>query len=69
MKQARYVPVEKLLSATNGSIYRLAVLVAKRAMQLADGEKALVDKEEDKLLDSALLEIAEKKIKGKFKKR
>ncbi|MCF7916357.1 MAG: DNA-directed RNA polymerase subunit omega [Candidatus Omnitrophica bacterium] len=66
-----YIPRERLLGATNGSIYKLAVLAAKRAMILAEGEKPLVEKHTEKLLDLSLAEIEGKKIgeaKGKKKK-
>ncbi len=67
----KYIPREKLLGATEGSIYKLAVLAAKRAMMLAEGEKPLVEKKTEKLLDLALEEIEKKQIKvskGKKKK-
>lgn len=69
-----YIPREKLLGATKGSIYKLAVLAAKRAMVLAEGEKPLVEKHTEKLLDLALGEIEgewireAKRKKGKAKK-
>jgi DNA-directed RNA polymerase omega subunit len=66
-----YIPREKLLGATGGSIYKLTVLASKRAMMLAGGEKALVERKTEKLLDIALEEIEKKKIeefKGKKKK-
>ncbi|MCF7870656.1 MAG: DNA-directed RNA polymerase subunit omega [Candidatus Omnitrophica bacterium] len=67
-----YIPREKLLGATNGSIYKLTALAAKRAMLLAGGEKSLVEKRTEKLLDIALEEIAQKKIaepRGEKKKK
>jgi len=69
MTNEEYVPVEKLLGASNGSIYKLTVLAAKRAMELANGEKSLVDKPSERPLDGALQEIAEKKISVKGKKK
>jgi len=69
MIKAEYLPLEKLLDASNGSVYKLTVLVAKRGMQLADGAKPLVENPEDKFLDSALKEIAEKKIRASSKKK
>ena len=60
-----YFPTEQLLKASEGSVYKLAMLAAKRALQLADGEKPLVESKDEKLLDIALLEIAEEKIKVK----
>ena len=64
-----YLPLEKLLGASNGSIYKLTVLAAKRALQLADGDKVLVEKAGERLLDSALTEIAQGKIKARSKGR
>ena len=64
----KYVPAEKLLGSSEGSIYKLAILAAKRATQLADGEKPLVDKGEGKFLDCALEEIIQNRIKVKIKK-
>lgn len=58
-----YIPLEKLLNASKGSVYKLTILAAKRAFQLADGEKPLVEKTDEKPLDNALKEIAERKIK------
>jgi DNA-directed RNA polymerase omega subunit len=66
-----YIPRERLLGATGGSIYKLTVLASKRAMMLAEGEKPLVERKTEKLLDIALEEIEKKKIKefkGKKKK-
>ena len=68
MKKDGYVPVENLLAASQGSIYRLAVLAARRAMQLADGEKPLIEKPGERLLDNSLREISEGRIKAKLKK-
>ncbi len=59
---AKHIHLEKLIGAGNGSIYKLTILAAKRALQLADGDKPLVDKPADKVLDTALKEIAEGKI-------
>lgn len=62
-----YMPVERLLEASQGSIYRLAVLAAKRAVELADGDKVLIEKPVERMLDNAIQEIAEKKVKAKVK--
>lgn len=64
MKQT-HIPVEELLPASRGSIYKLTVLAAKRALHLADGEKALVEKPSEKALANALREIHEGKIRVK----
>lgn len=59
------IPLEKLLKASNGSIYKVTILAAKRAISLADGEKTLVEKPSEKVLDNALREIKNGKIKVK----
>ena len=54
----KYVPLETLLAQSKGSLYRLVILVARRARQIAGGEKALIDKPNpDKPLRTALEEI------------
>ena len=60
--------MENLLEATNGSLYKLAILVAKRAMALTDGEKVLVEKPGEKAMDNALREVAEGKVREREKK-
>ena len=60
-----HMPLEKLIQASYGSIYKLTILAAKRAMILADGEKPLIDKPGEKVLDNSLREIAEGKIRVK----
>lgn len=63
----KYIHLEKLIGAGGGSIYNLTILAAKRALQLADGDKPLVDKPTEKVLDTALREIAAGKIRVKGK--
>ena len=69
MKRTSYVPVEKLLKASDGSVYKLAMLAAKRSLQIADGDKPLADGTEDKPLDAALREIEAGRIKLKKKSK
>lgn len=57
-----YFPVEKMLDASEGSVFKLTALAAKRAMQLADGAKPLISKFNDKVLETALSEILEGKV-------
>ncbi len=66
-----YIPLEQLLGASDGSVYKLAVLGARRALQLADGEKPLIEKPSEKALENALKEIALKRIRvgAKFVKK
>lgn len=59
------IHVEKLLDAGSGSVYKLTILLAKRALSLADGEKPLIDKPGEKVLDNAMREIVEGKIRAK----
>lgn len=56
------IPLERLLGASKGSIYTLTILAAKRAMELTEGKKALVEKPGEKHLDTALREIEAGKI-------
>ncbi len=62
------IPLETLIEASEGSIYKITVLAAKRAIALTDGEKPLIDKPGEKVLDNALREIKSGKIKVKKKK-
>jgi len=65
-----YVPLEKLLPAGGGSIYKTSILLAKRSLQLADGAKPLIDaKPSEKPIEVALQEIEEDKIKVRAKKK
>jgi DNA-directed RNA polymerase subunit K/omega len=63
----KYAPLEKLMGASNGSIFKLTILAAKRALQLADGAKSLIEKPGEKVLDNVLEEILEGKIRVKAK--
>ena len=57
-----YVPLEKCLDRSNGSIYKLTVMVAKRAQEIAEGAKVLLNNNnqtQDKPLRIALKEIAQ----------
>lgn len=65
MKERVYIPNELLLEAAGGSIYKLAILVAKRALQLVDEDKPLIDNVfSEKVLEIALREIEQRKIKA-----
>ncbi|MBN3039723.1 MAG: DNA-directed RNA polymerase subunit omega [Candidatus Omnitrophica bacterium] len=56
------MPLENLLEASRGSIYKLTILAAKRAMELTDGQKPMIEKPGEKGLDNALREIEAGKI-------
>jgi DNA-directed RNA polymerase subunit omega len=58
----KHIHVEKIIQAAGGSIYRLIILAAKRALQLAEGDKPLIDKPSEKVLETALREIEAGKI-------
>lgn len=62
------IPLEELLKASDGSIYEVAILATKRAINLTDGEKCLLEKPGEKALDNALREIGSGKIRVKRKK-
>ncbi|MFH1504597.1 MAG: DNA-directed RNA polymerase subunit omega [Candidatus Omnitrophota bacterium] len=55
----------KSLKAGQGSLYKLTILAARRAISLANGEKPLIDKPVERALDNALQEIIEGKIRVK----
>jgi DNA-directed RNA polymerase omega subunit len=65
MVKQDYILTEKLLGASQGSVYKLTVLAAKRALELAEEEQALIEKPQRRFVDTALLEIAQGKIKVK----
>ena len=59
-----YVPLEKLVKAkSNTSLYKLVLLSAHRANELAGGAPPLVKCESRKASTIALQEIAEEKVK------
>jgi DNA-directed RNA polymerase omega subunit len=59
-----YVPIQDLLAKT-GSIYKLAVLASKRALELNAGAPRLVESDTEKVSSIALEEIAQDKVKLK----
>ena len=63
--KAANIPLERLLGASRGSIYKLTILAAKRAIEITDGDKALIDKPSEKCLDNALREIEAGRIIAK----
>lgn len=59
------VPIEELLKQC-GSIYKLVILAAKRAKELADGSPSLVETPHRKITTIALEEIAQGKVAYKI---
>ena len=61
------VPIDVLFSKT-GSMYKLVILAARRAIELGEGAAKLVDApHEAKVSNVALKEIADGKISIKYK--
>lgn len=57
-----YIPIDKLLKTTEGSIYKLVLLASKRALELNAGAPKLVESDSEKFSSIALEEIGEGKI-------
>ena len=58
-----YVPLEKVLSKTDYSIYKLVILASKRALEIAEGQPKLVEvNSTTKPSTIALEEIAQGKV-------
>jgi len=61
-----YVPLEKLLDKSDGSIYKLVILASKRALEISEGQPKLVKVDPNvKPSTIALYEIAEGKVRSK----
>lgn len=61
------IGIDTLIEKT-GSVYKLSILTAMRAIELGDGAAKLVEtKPEDKVINIALKEILEGKISYKVK--
>jgi len=64
-----YVPLEKLLDKSEGSIYKLVILASKRALEIAEGQPRLTEAGQAlKPSTIALHEIAEAKVRCKIAK-
>lgn len=58
-----YVPLETLIDKSYGSMYKLCVLLSRRALELAEGAPRLVDAPSDiKVTTLAMLEVAARKV-------
>ena len=64
-----YVPLEDLLKKTGGSVYKLVILAAKRALQISEGQPTSVNLDSKKPIQLALEEIAEGKVGYEDKKK
>ncbi|HNX80801.1 MAG TPA: DNA-directed RNA polymerase subunit omega [Candidatus Omnitrophota bacterium] len=58
-----YVPIEKLIDKSNGSIYKLVIMASRRGLEIAEGQPKLVAMDSSiKPSTIALHEIAEGKV-------
>jgi len=59
-----YVPLEKLIDKTGGSVYKLVILAAARALEIAEGLPPLIENvdKQTKCTRIALEEIAAGKV-------
>ena len=65
-----YVSTEDLLKNTDGSVYKLVIVAARRALELGSGSAKLIEADPNaKLTSIALREIREKKIGYKTKQK
>lgn len=63
------IPIDELLKKT-GSVYKLVILAARRAIELSEGAAKLVDANPDSKVPSiALKEILEGRISYKVKEK
>ena len=61
-----YIELEKLLDKSNGSVYKLVILAAKRALEIAEGQPKLVEAHSSvKPSTVALQEISECRVHSK----
>lgn len=58
-----YIPLEKLIDKSHGSMFKLALFASRRALELAEGAPRLVEAPKDlKVTTLAMMEIAEGKV-------
>lgn len=61
-----YMPVEKIFKGSN-SIYKITLLVARRAVELNNGSKKLIETNTTRFSTIALEEVAAGKVTYKIK--
>jgi len=65
-----YVPLEKLIDKTEGSIYKLVICASRRALEIAEGQPKLVNVSSSmKPSTIALYEIAGGKVECRKSKQ
>lgn len=58
-----YIPLEKLIDKSYGSMFKLVMMVSRRALELAEGAPRLIDSPQDiKVTTLAMEEIARSKV-------
>jgi len=62
------MPIEKIFKGSDG-IYKITILAARRAVELNNGAKKLIDTNTSKFSTIALEEIAAGKVKYKIKEQ
>ena len=60
-----YLPIDKLLETTKGSVYKLVLLASKRAIELNGGAPKLIESDLEKFSSLALEEIRQGKVVSK----
>ena len=65
----KVVPLEDILKASGGSVYKAVIIAAKRGLQIAEGEKPLLEKSTSRFLDDAIAEMSQGLIKLKEEKQ
>jgi len=64
------VPLENLIDKSDGSVYRLVIMAAKRALEVADNKPKLIEMNSNiKPSTAALMEIAAGKVGYKKKEK
>ncbi len=58
-----YIPLENLIDKSNGSMYKLVMMISRRALELAEGAPKLIEAPQDiKVTTLAMIEISESKV-------
>ena len=58
-----YIPLEKLIDKSYGSMFKLVTMVSRRALELAEGATRLIDSPQDiKVTTLAMEEVAQGKV-------
>lgn len=58
-----YIPLEKLIDKSYGSMFKLVIMASRRALELAEGAPRLSEAPQDiKVTTLAMKEIADRKV-------